>query len=44
MVMARERMSSLYRPIDIVRDVDKELTTVASRKVFENVANMRKSY
>jgi len=44
MVMARERMSSLYRPIDIVRNVGKERATVASHKIFEDVANLRKSY
>jgi hypothetical protein len=42
--MACERMGSLYRPIDIVRNVCKELTTVASDKAFENVTNPRKSY
>jgi hypothetical protein len=43
-VIACERMSSLYRPIDIFRNVCKELTTVASDQAFENVMNPGKSY
>ena len=41
MVMTGERMSSLYDPIEIVRNVVKELTTVGGVKAFENLANPR---
>jgi len=43
-IVARERMGSLYGPIDIVRNVGKELTTVTSHEVREDVSNLRKRY
>jgi hypothetical protein len=42
--MARERMGSLNLPIDIVRNMGKELAGVAGRKAFEHFANPRECY
>jgi hypothetical protein len=43
-VMTCKRMSSLDDPINVVRNVGKEFTSVASFKALENIANLRKSY
>ena len=41
---AGERMSSFDDPIDIVRNVGEEFTSVASFKTLEDIANLRMSY
>ena len=40
-VVTGKRMSSLDDPIHVVRDVSKERASVATFKVFENIANLR---
>jgi hypothetical protein len=40
-VMTCKRMSSLDDPINVIRNVAKELTSVASFKARENIANLR---
>jgi hypothetical protein len=42
-VMTCKRMSSLDDPINVVRNVGKEFTSVAGFKSVENIANLRKS-
>ena len=39
--MARGRVSSLCRPIDIVRNMGKKLSPVAGFQILENIANLR---